>query len=264
MNETLAALRDAPHVSVSAIKSFIICPEKYRHRYIAGTEASHRSIGLVLGSAVHQVLARFYDHLKDGNDDVPVDLLLDAFSDAWRHSMVGEPPVKCDDVGAEKDRGVAMLEAFHAEAPRPLEVLSVEAPFALALRHPESGEVSDRLIVGAIDAVVVDEDNRIVVVEAKTAKRRWSKDQLVYDFQPTIYKMAVAEMGMADNPVLRYDFILKLKKPAFETVEVVREPYQETEARRVFWEILRAVEAGISFPIRSWACNDCEFGHACR
>ena len=37
MNPVLAALRDAPHCSVSSIKSYLMCPDKYRHRYIEKT-----------------------------------------------------------------------------------------------------------------------------------------------------------------------------------------------------------------------------------
>ena len=56
MNPVLAALRDAPHCSVSSIKSYLMCPDKYRHRYIEKTEPSHRNIALVLGRALHDAI----------------------------------------------------------------------------------------------------------------------------------------------------------------------------------------------------------------
>ena len=117
--------------------------------------------------------------------------------------------------------------------------------------------------MGAIDAMVVDEDGRVVLSELKTAKRRWSKDQLAYDPQPTVYQLAVRQLGLATNPALRYDLILKLKKPCLECVEVHRTEAHEREALLVIRQILKAVDAGVFFPIRSWACADCEFAHAC-
>jgi hypothetical protein len=37
MNQVLAALRDAPHCSVSSVKTYLMCPMKYAHRYVRHT-----------------------------------------------------------------------------------------------------------------------------------------------------------------------------------------------------------------------------------
>ena len=258
MNPVLAALRDAPHCSVSSIKTYFMCPAKYAHRYIEGTESSHRNVALVLGRSVHDALEAFYRFYADEDGDPPIELLTDIFTTAWGHDMVGDPPVKADDIGKDKDQGIALLEAFLAHVPRPNQVLGVEDAFAIPISDSE-----ERLLVGAIDAVVVDEDGRTVIVENKTAKRRWSKHDLAYDFQPTIYQVAAREMGLADHPTIRFDFLLKLKKPAFESAEVFRSPEQEQEAFHVFRQILRAIDAGIFYPNRGWMCGDCEYAHAC-
>ena len=258
MNQVLAALRDAPHVSVSSVKSYLMCPMKYFFRYVSDVEASHRSVAMVLGKSVHDALEGFYLFRQEQDTDPPVELLTDTFSTSWRRGLVGDPPVKADDIGAEKDMGIAILHAFHEQAPRPLKVFAVEEAFAIPVADDE------RLLVGAIDALVVDEDGRVVLVESKTAKRRWAKDQLAYDFQPTIYKVAARSMGLVEHPTIRFDFLLKLKKPAFESAEIFRSPEQEQEAFHVFRQVLRAIDAGIFYPVRSWACNDCEFAHACR
>jgi len=259
MNPVLAALRDAPHVSVSSVKSYLMCPQKHFFRYHSDVEASHRSIALVLGRSVHDALESFYRFCAEHDQDPPAGLLTDTFSTSWRRGLVGFPPVRSDNIGKDKDQGIALLEAFHEQAPRPVQVLGVEEAFALDLEDDPEG----RLIVGAIDAVVVDEDDRVVVVESKTAKRRWSKDQLAYDFQPTIYQMAVREMGLAEHPAIRFDFLLKLKTPVFESVEIHRSPEQEEEALLIFRKVLRAIDAGLFYPVRGWMCNDCEFSHAC-
>ncbi len=162
-----------------------------------------------------------------------------------------------DDIGKDKDQGVALLSAFHAQAPRPLRVLAVEEAFAI--RMPED----DRLLVGAIDAVVVDHEGRILIVESKTAKRRWSKDQLAYDFQPTIYRLAARQMDLVEDPAIRFDFLLKLKTPAFESAEIFRSAEQEREALQLFHQVLRAIDAGIFYQVRSWACASCEYAQSC-
>ena len=151
------------------------------------------------------------------------------------------------------------MKTFHAQAPRPVQVLGVEEAFALGLEDDPHG----RLIVGAIDAVVVDQERRVVVVVSKTAKRRWPAVQLAHDLQVAVYQQAVRKMAITDTPVLRFDFLLKLKTPVFESAEVHRTSQQEEEALLIFRKVLQAADAVIYYPVRSWACNDCEFAHAC-
>ena len=258
MNPVLAALRDAPHCSVSSIKTYLMCPMKYAHRYINNTEASHRSVALVLGRGVHDALESFYRFWQEQDADPPVELVTDTFSTTWRRGLVGNPPVKAVDIGADKDMGIALIRTFYEQASRPLKVLAVEEAFAIPVSEDE-----ERLLVGAVDALILDKQNRSVLVESKTAKRRWSKDQLAYDFQPTIYQVAIRHMDLVENPAIRFDFLLKLKVPAFESVEVYRTIAQEQEAFHVLRQVLRAIDAGIFYPVRGWMCGDCEYAHAC-
>ena len=258
MNPVLAALRDADHVSVSSVKSYLMCPQRHHFRYHTDVEPSHRSIPLVLGKAAHDSLESHYMFHKEHGDAPPVELLLDTFASSWRRAVLGDPPVRSDDIGKDMDVGVGLVHTFYEQAPRPRKVIGVEEAFAIELEDDPQG----RLIVGAIDAVVVDDEDRVVVVESKTAKRRWPKVQLEHDFQVSIYQLAAKTMDL-HNPVLRYDFLLKLKKPVLESVEVRRTPQQEHEALLIFNQVTRAIDAGIHYPVRGWMCTNCEFAHAC-
>ena len=264
MNAVLAALRDAPHTSISAIKTYMMCPMKYAHRYVHRTDPSHRSVPLVLGSAVHEALAAFYTHHAEHGEDPPGELVTDTFSSAWDSMLVGDPPVRGDDLGADKDMGISILRAFQESAPRPSKVLAVELAFSMPMMDSETGTMYDRVIVGAIDAVVVDEDGRTVLVEHKTAKRRWSQSQLEHDIQPTIYQLAARHLDLTENPTIRFDFLMKQKKPTLVSEEVHRSPEQEQEAMAVFAQVLRAVDSEVFFPLRGWACAGCEYANECR
>ena len=70
--------------------------------------------------------------------------------------------------------------------------------------------------------------------------------------------------GLDDDPGLRFDFVLKLKTPVFETTEITRTSDDEVEALTVMWQVCRAVDEGIFYAIRGWACADCEFGYLCK
>ena len=260
---TFRALRDAPHTSVSATKTFIRCPAQYEHRYLLSTPPSHRSIPLVLGGAVHQALEQFYLFHAEHHDDPPLELLLDTFSSSWRRGVLGDPPVKGDNIDGDRDMGVELLKVFHEQAPRPAAVLATELPFALPLVDPHTEEIEDRLLVGSVDAVVADETGHIKILEHKTAKRKWGQVELVYDVQPSVYQLATRKMGFGTRLGIEYQFLMKLKTPRLEVVEIFRNGQQEDEALEVIRQVLKAVDSGIFYPVRSWACNDCEFAHAC-
>jgi CRISPR/Cas system-associated exonuclease Cas4 (RecB family) len=263
-NAVLAALRDAEHTSCSSIKCYLRCPQQWAHRYRLRTQPSHRNVALLLGSALHEVAARFYEHFRQHAELPMLDLLQDVFNDCWCKGVTADAPIKADDLGAEKDIGIGLVQVFHDKVPRPLETLAVEHPFVLPAATLAPGSNSDLLVVGALDAVVIDQGGQVTIVELKTAARRWSTDQLVNDFQPTLYQIAARETGIAKAPQLRMDFVLKTKRPALESVSVLRTKEQEVEMGRVSSEVLRAIEQEIFYPVRSWACEDCEFGHACK
>jgi hypothetical protein len=114
-----------------------------------------------MGRSVHDALESFYIFCDEQDGDPPVELLTDTFSTSWRKNLLVGPPVKADDIGKDMDQGVALIHAFHDQAPRPLKILAVEEAFAIPIADDD-----DRLLVGAIDAMVVDEDGRVVLVES--------------------------------------------------------------------------------------------------
>jgi putative RecB family exonuclease len=255
---TLRQLREQPHTSFSAVRCYLLCPERYRFRYHTDTETSHRSIGLVLGRVVHKTLERFYLHLQHGDEEVPLELLQDTFCSSWAETLAFEPPVRCDDLGAEKDKGLELIRVFHNDAPRPHRVVAVELPFAVPLSPDEN-----RVLIGSIDAAAEDEAGRTLVLEHKTTKRRWSQDQIVYDPQVSVYLHAARYLGLAPEPVARFQFLLKTRTPAFQAIEIHRTDQQIQEVLHLLREVLRCIDAGICYRLRGWQCKDCEYAHCC-
>lgn len=259
----LRALRDSDHFSVSQFKTYTGCSEKYRLRYVDRAEASHRSIALVTGAAVHHGFAAYYEHLRDHGEAPPLELLVEAVVDSWSREIRGEPKVRTDDPGTDLDKAVALIGAFHDAVEVPASVVGVERAFAINIEDPATGEVSDKLLIGAIDALVTNQAKELVVVEGKTSARMWPEFQLRYDHQPTVYRKAVKEAGLSPSPRLRFDFVTKTRTPRFRSVGVQRTDADEAEMNRTFWTVLRAIESGVYFRNRGWMCGDCEFAHAC-
>ena len=60
MERTLEELRREPHLSISAINSYMGCSLRFRLKYIAQVPPGFQPSNLVLGSAIHKVMETFY------------------------------------------------------------------------------------------------------------------------------------------------------------------------------------------------------------
>jgi hypothetical protein len=174
-----------------------------------------------------------------------------------------------DDEDAPTLVGTAMqmLDAFLVAVPLPDDLLHIEQPFSLELADPETGEVLPMPLIGAIDAVMGDE-RRLELWELKSGKRRWAEDAVLYDFQPTAYRMAMRarnERGSAQPEVhLKLIVTTKSKRPDVQVEDLVRTAADERDLMETAASIHRAVQSGCFHPVRSWMCKNCEFADVCR
>ena len=260
----LATLRQERHISASAITTYLKCPAQYTHRYIYKTEAAHRPGVLAFGSAIHSALAVFYRHLLRV-EEAPVEELQATFVDTWRRELVQPVPTLLDDDDTPdglESRGLNMIAVFHDQVERPHRVLDVESPFACNIADPATGEILDARLVGVFDLVVEDPDGRARVVEHKTAARRWTADKLTYDLQLTGYALAAGLMGYGDAR-LTVQLLLKSRQPAVELYHPTRTTADHRDFIATATGVIRAVNAGVSYPVRDWHCKGCQYAHAC-
>ena len=257
--KTLQELRAEPHLSVSQLKTFMICPRKYALQYVEGLKPAFRPVAYALGTAWHHTIGyalvehaegksngngKLHDHLKDGisrqlnGNGVPV--LFD----------------EDEDEGVLVDRAMRMLDVFVAEVPLPEQVLGVEVPFSLDLSYPESGEHPLPLI-GAMDAIV----EGPTIWELKTSKRRWSQHQLDYDLQPTAYRLGARECG--HEAEVQLIVTTKAKSPQVQSEPVTRGLSDEADLIHIVISVSRAVKAGVDHPVRGWQCQGCPYSTVC-
>ncbi len=253
-------------VSISQLREFTICPRRYQLHRVLGVEPEFVPVPLALGSATHAGIGAIYTSLLVRAEVAPVEEVLQVFRDSWSLASDGAVPIKVDEDAADPvDVGVRMLTAFHRHvaAEGPIAVVAVELPFSgVELQDPDTGEVLDEKLSGVID-LVVREDGRNVVVEHKTAARRWTADQLDHDFQVTAYQVAARKLELGDEVGLRFQIVTKTKLAVVQVEDVVRDDLAEVDFLRTATGMLRAIGAGAFWPVRSWACRSCQFAHAC-
>lgn len=264
MNQPLIELRKKPHTSISAVREFMICPKKYFFHYEAKIAPEFRPAALAFGSAWHSTIGEWLttpaetiqpeqlrEHLRDGivtrlNDD-GANVLFDNAE---------------QDEGTLVDTAVRMLDVFVAQVPRPEKTLAVEAPFSLALSHPNTGAVLPVPLIGAIDAVVLT-GGIGSLWELKTAAKKWSPEQLDHDIQITAYRIAARQLGY-DGARLEFLVVTKTAKATLQREVAVRHAADEDELVDVVFSVHRAIKAGVDHRARSWACATCQYSGACR
>ena len=261
---------DGLYVSVSQVTCYLRCPRQFELKYIRGTPPAFVPVPLAFGSAFHAALAAFYGEVKVSGTPLMRDLMLDVFRSEWAKALNGPVPLQVDEgddtsTDVIVDKGISMLHAFAEHAEKNLDgvvVESVEKSFAVAIHDPDTGEILEEQLVGTMDLVLLDHDRR-VVVEHKTSSKKYGADQLRFDIQPTGYKLAARQAGMGDVG-LRFQICTKVKVPQMQVVDITRDAKDEDDFLRTAGGVLKAIDAGVSYPIRSWACRGCQFAHACR
>jgi CRISPR/Cas system-associated exonuclease Cas4 (RecB family) len=261
---TLQKLREQLHLSASAVRMYVRCPAQYQLHYVVGAEADSEvvPIALVFGSAIHHALACFYTSLKDRGRALPLKKVTAEFREVLTAALEGPVDLEgstAEDVAALGER---VLGVFHAQAGTP-RVLAVEQAFSIPIVDPDTGEVFDERLVGGFDAVIEGADGRPLVLEHKTAGRRWSDDQLRYDLQGAAYALAMQHLGHAGPTTIRYQILTKTKDPAAQVVDVLKTAQDLDDIQRTLVSVLRAVDAGIFYPIRGWQCDTCGYQQPC-
>jgi len=252
------------HVSISQLKAYLRCPRAYELRYVRGEQPEFVPEPLAFGRSFHAALACYYEGIRAQGAAPALAELEDAFRNEWRQICDGPISVLQDEEGADPvDQAVAMLGTFHrAQSQLPLpHVVAVEQAFLVDLRDPESGEVLDEALLGYLD-LIIEESGATVIVEHKSSARRWSQDQLDHDIQPTAYLYAAQELGFG-NPRARLQVATKTKVPALQVEELTRSGADIRDFLEVVRGVLRSIDQGISFPVRSWACRTCPYASAC-
>jgi CRISPR/Cas system-associated exonuclease Cas4 (RecB family) len=263
--QSLAELRAVPHISVSQLKAFLMCPRRYFLQYIEGVAPAFKPAPLPFGTAWHEAIG-FYLTTSTKTEQADRDEVKAIFRERFSMAVEGDRvPVLFDegeDVDKSIDTAMKMLDVFMNKFELPEKVVGVELPFSLELVDPEFGDTLQTPLIGALDALVMN-NGRPAVVEFKSASRRWSADQLAFDLQMTGYQMAAEHLGYAD-PELVMVITTKTTKPDVQLERVVRTKADRDDLIVTAQSVSAAIMAGVDHPVRGWGCKGCPYAYACR
>lgn len=251
--------------SVSQLKLWLRCPRAYEYRYVRGADQEFLPAALVFGTAVHSALAHHHGSLLSGTP-APLEDSKQRFVDSMNAAKTGPLPLQEEEDGDSWDatiaKGLAMVDVALNHPLASSKVLAVEKSFSVDLHCPDTGELLQERLTGVLD-LVIEEEGRPTIVEHKTAARRYSADQLRFDVQPSAYAYAAELMGWPEFG-LKFNVITKTKVPAVQVEDLRRDENDLDDFIRTAVGVLKAVDQGISFPIRGWQCRSCQFKSRCR
>lgn len=275
MSNVIGDLTNGLHISVSALKQIQECPREFLFARIRGDKPEHVSSRMVLGSACHRALAKFYEALRDDLPEPSILSLVAVAHAAIDEASAGSVPVIFDegeDVETLKAEAGRLLVVFAVHAYRPVRVLAVEEPFAIPLVHPETGEMPHaELLGGVFDLVVEDQEGNVVVLDHKFGKRR---PQHVDggDLQLGLYSVAAKELFQLERlPRVGHQVVLRTKTVK---VELDVRDVDDAELREVTEAAISGLElirVAVDHPAperllgrrRSWRCSGCAYRMRC-
>jgi len=258
------------HFSYSQLNTYIICPAKYAHQYVFGTPYETRPAALIFGKAIHKAAETYYVSLKENGEIIPVEQMIAVFESVMDNE-VKKTEVEItfkegENLGTIRDQGIELIKLFHAEI-NPQKIVAVEFPFSISIPDILNGNGDlPMTLVGYFDLIESDSENNYMVGELKTSAQRFSSLKLEYDLQATVYSYAMAKLKVStsDNSCLvRYDVLVKTKKPAFEHYYVTRTEADHTRLIHSINHVLKAIENRIFYRNTGWQCSDCQFKKAC-
>ena len=192
------------NLSASSVNTFLRCGHQWYLAYVEGIR-SKPSLAQARGIAVHKAVEANFAQKVDSHEDVPIDVMKDAFNDSWEAE--GEDGFQPDDKktpGEVKDEGYLLTALHHAEVSPLIQPIWVEMPVQF--------EIDGITYSGQID--VKDEMDRIR--DTKTTGSRPRPES--YLFGMTGYALASRQATGEVEADIVLDYLVSTKTPYYHPV----------------------------------------------
>lgn len=252
------------HLSFSQIRTYILCPLKYRFQYIDKLEWPFTPSSLLFGSCLHTALEHHYLGLQEGRR-APADELMAVFEGTWQKEQKGRP-IYFGNSESEKKLFPIAKTLLEKQEKRELQgkILAVEKDFEVDIGNRETGETLALPLKGKIDLVVRNLDSSLLIIDHKTAARRYTNGTVEQDLQMTCYAYVFYHYKLQQPVTCRFDVFLKNKKPDICTYPTERTPEHFLTLFHTIQNVLRGIEHQVFYPNRCFLCSDCVFQDPCK
>jgi hypothetical protein len=253
-------------LSASSVTTFLRCGRQWFFAYVAGVKAPP-SLKAARGIAVHKAVEVDMTQKIGSREDVPVDVMLDAYDTSWTHEVAegyrsDDLERTNEDAGEIKDKGYELVKLYHETVAPTIQPTLVEAPIQYT--------INDQLWTGQIDlAEEVEEpwtgDRRIVVRDTKTTARRPDASQ--YTLNMTGYAIGTRQMTGQIEMDTVLDYLVATKEPYYHPIRAGG-PVTDGQIRQfasIVADVRASIAAGRFVPngLINGACSWCGFKLQC-
>jgi CRISPR/Cas system-associated exonuclease Cas4 (RecB family) len=170
------------HLSVSRLKLFEQCPAAYAFRYVQKVEQGDKAEAPEFGSLLHEVLEQLFDKVvrEEHSGSLSEESALQIYRDLWASYRLD---------GLELyQQGATILREFVRRSPpvNHFSVLAVEQEFNI--------RIGEFLVNGFMDRVDKVDDETIRILDYKSNRILFSREEVDTDMQMSIYGIAAREI----------------------------------------------------------------------
>ena len=145
------------------------------------------------------------------------------------------------------------------------QIMGVSMAYSVPILDASGEPVSELNLIGESDLEVL-EGSESVIVDWKTAARKWPDNKAGKDLQPTclLYMKAMTEKSNR-TWLFRFDVITKAKTPTLESHYTIRGKDDFNRLAQLVVAVERAVKAEAFYPNEtSFLCGSCSYACACK
>jgi putative RecB family exonuclease len=251
-----------PHWSYSAISQYLSCPLRYYFQRVLRLPQKTVGSSLVLGTAVHTVLAEYHRSIQK---DKPTGIanLHQVYLESWvKRENENQVIYKNGENRADlMAKGISLIELYLQESP-PTNFVAIEETIVAPL-HNSRGEYLETPLVAVAD-LITEVDETVTIGEFKTSGRAYSVAEIETSLQPTCYVNAVLETTGV-HATVEYTVLVKTKTPKLQRLTTVRYDDDLGRLGDIVENIERAIVANVFYPVESpLNCSTCPYRLPCR
>jgi hypothetical protein len=252
-------------ISVSRLRAYQSCSQRYFFRYVANEAPEFVPANLTFGSAIHHAICQYHQ----SRNTIGSNGMYREFMRYWKaitdDSKATQQPIRygkhSEDDLLEKAYQLCVEYVGQFQEVVPNSPLDVEIFFDVPLFEPQGGFGSlEHSLSGKIDLVANGS-----IYEFKTASRTPSQSEADASIQLSAYAMAYAYLYDKPPDNLYLVALVKTSKPKVVTLSTRRWYKDYHVLVDMGMSVARAVEASLFYRNREtqWGCHTCEYEGKC-
>ena len=245
-------------ISYSGMSTYKSCPKKYHYSYVRGMWPDKKAEPLVVGSAIHKVLAKQYELLQENKK-----LSIKDANALFLTELKSEPMDIDEKKRTPETIALDLKPVIDKICKNPLKVKpkNVERFFQVDFKNPLTGEILEPRLSGIIDLDTEDGE----IYEHKSAGRVWTDDNIKSTLQHVVYYVGYYNLHHKKPTKIFYHVIYKHPKSGIDLFEVNISDIDIMNFFNVARSIIKNIQNDnwVATPGR-FQCRFCDYNNICQ